>query len=944
MPSWRFFILLVLLTLCQSGVRVKSMTTWVRRSDARNLLQDIEKDVCNGLWFDFRYLIGRTYESLYGPYVLFEDEKTTFKPLENASFCSILSFAGVNCDPMNELEGINRIVDSNQCSLIFKYLQRHLNMHKINRWLELSSCAAEMHSTEVVGDKNLEMVKFELSRHMMSYLVLDTDVNVPLLCGLFHSLVEDPDLELIPKDQDVGVCNKSGSYACAPKDWRWCDNATSSEKSSVEVIYSDLLQSQLQNVRDKIQQSVEKSLRSLVDDAFSWVLERDPSEQEEDSLVALLQQGKDFKYLVQYLHSTKEYRIKCAAAFCTANSKKAVDNVFHEVLLRPADPVALRRYTDMLHDGFHTTTLRKILKESEEYKTLCLRDGLSVCDSARSIVRMMYLKVLGRHPDLGGLTAYSRQLVLGKFTESQLQNELEKSDEFVNGAGLRRKALSIVETLKRGYQECSDARFTENPYWNGRWCDRSGCDDNSSVPCTTFPLEMYAQTEMELAGVNPSLPASEVRKFEELVKVVTEGYVRLLGRYPDRGFLISNMGKYMTGEASTDGLHDQLLSSQERQDNLQQRSEGTARAGWIDKINILSKLMIRYNLSFPEEVAHCFRFQPQGDVTSDTIAEFMDSSTSDGKLPCHSIGKVLSTLQEAWNQHGPLLGLQQEEEPMLPIAMYVNERPQYFLQVVRSLQAVHNIRKVAAIVISMDSVKEEMLDIALSIDFAPFRIIFHPVNEDLLKNQPLLAIKLHWIWLQDMLWNNIAETRGWKGDIALLEEDHVVSSDYLDLLSHLVYLKQHHCPRCWGVTLRWACMHSDDEDGTKVCRSHSVINTGIAFNRSTYLAIKNSNFDLFADGWDWSLFHLAQTGQMPPMMIGPALSRVRNVGREGVTVTEKGDEFLQRQLEYAVAKNSQDSLPLDHLWIDKKDRNQFTPPMWEPLYLGAGIGFLAPQA
>ena len=58
MPSWRFFILLVLLTLCQSGVRVKSMTTWVRKSDARNLLQDIEKDVCNGLWFDFRYLIG----------------------------------------------------------------------------------------------------------------------------------------------------------------------------------------------------------------------------------------------------------------------------------------------------------------------------------------------------------------------------------------------------------------------------------------------------------------------------------------------------------------------------------------------------------------------------------------------------------------------------------------------------------------------------------------------------------------------------------------------------------------------------------------------------------------------------------------------------------------------------------------------------------------------
>eukprot|EP00960_Hanusia_phi_P056015 763129-Hanusia_phi.AAC.13 len=31
---------------------------------------------------------------------------------------------------------------------------------------------------------------------------------------------------------------------------------------------------------------------------------------------------------------------------------------------------------------------------------------------------------------------------------------------------------------------------------------------------------------------------------------------------------------------------------------------------------------------------------------------------------------------------------------------------------------------------------------------------------------------------------------------------------------------------------------------------------------------------------------------MPAMMIGPALSRVRNVGREGVTVNEKGSLSL----------------------------------------------------
>ena len=38
---------------------------------------------------------------------------------------------------------------------------------------------------------------------------------------------------------------------------------------------------------------------------------------------------------------------------------------------------------------------------------------------------------------------------------------------------------------------------------------------------------------------------------------------------------------------------------------------------------------------------------------------------------------------------------------------------------------------------------------------------------------------------------------------------------------------------------------------------------------------KKSDFEAFGDGWDWSLFHLAQTGQMSDMMLGPAVSRVR---------------------------------------------------------------------
>eukprot|EP00960_Hanusia_phi_P056012 763129-Hanusia_phi.AAC.10 len=739
---WKLNFLLILVTMWYPTARAQSTPSpFNQRNEAKNLLHNIQADVCNGLHFDFRYLIGRTFESLYGPYVLLVDDKHSFKPTQNFSYCSILSSAGIVCDAANEMQGINRTVDSDQCSLIFAYLEKTVSMDKISRWLEFSACATEMRATEVVGDRALEMLKFEFSRFLISYLSLNTDISRELLCEHFNALPEDPEYEFVPKNQDIRVCNNSAPYACSPKDWRWCDNATSSEKSSVDFMYSDLLQSQLQNVRNKVLQSLDKYLRSLVGDAFSWVLERDPSSQEEESLLALLEQGRDFKFLIQYLHSTKEYRIKCAAAFCTANCKRAVDNVFHEVLLRSADPVALRRYADMLHEGMHTTKLRQILKDSDEYTKLCIKDGVSVCDGARSLVRELYLKVLGRYPDLGGLTSYARQLVLGKITDGQLQNELESSEEFINGAGLRRKAVSIVESLKKGYAECSDARFSENSYWRGRWCDRSGCDDNDNAPCATFPVKMVVQTEMELAGLNSSLSPQDDGRYEKLLRTVTNTFIKQLGRYPDRGFLIANMGKYMANEKSMEDLETQLKSSDERRANLEHRTQEPMRIEWINKINILANLMLSYNVTIPKQVHRCFLFNQEDMNNSSSKVEFVDSTSSDSLL-CQSHGKVLSILQYAWNDEGPLLGLQQDANPVLPIAMYVNERPQYFVQVVRSLRSVHNIDKVAAIVISMDSVKQEMLEIALSIDFAPFRIIFHPVNDDLLKNQPLLAIKV----------------------------------------------------------------------------------------------------------------------------------------------------------------------------------------------------------
>lgn len=47
-----------------------------------------------------------------------------------------------------------------------------------------------------------------------------------------------------------------------------------------------------------------------------------------------------------------------------------------------------------------------------------------------------------------------------------------------------------------------------------------------------------------------------------------------------------------------------------------------------------------------------------------------------------------------------------------------------------------------------------------------------------------------------------------------------------------------------------------------------------------------AHFAAFGDGWDWSFAHLQQRGGLAPSFIVPALSRVRNFGARGVTISE----------------------------------------------------------
>mmetsp|Transcript_11242 Transcript_11242/g.17800 ORF Transcript_11242/g.17800 Transcript_11242/m.17800 type:complete len:147 (-) Transcript_11242:130-570(-) len=99
-----------------------------------------------------------------------------------------------------------------------------------------------------------------------------------------------------------------------------------------------------------------------------------------------------------------------------------------------------------------------------------------------------------------------------------------------------------------------------------------------------------------------------------------------------------------------------------------------------------------------------------------------------------------------------------------------------------------------------------------------------------------------------------------------------------------------------------------ETDIHKACRVKWFVNTGLAFNRTIYEAIAQSDFDSFRDGWDWSIYHLIQTQQLLkcqshdasciPHMVAPAMSRIANIGTAGGVTVSIDDAASQDQLNY----------------------------------------------
>ena len=209
------------------------------------------------------------------------------------------------------------------------------------------------------------------------------------------------------------------------------------------------------------------------------------------------------------------------------------------------------------------------------------------------------------------------------------------------------------------------------------------------------------------------------------------------------------------------------------------------------------------------------------------------------------------------NQH-----LHHKDAPV--IVVYVHNRPLYFGQVVQHLRQVDGI-ETALLIVSFDGLFSDMLEVAKTIDFCQFRLLVHTARQTLPYMQSLVAIKEHWAWLVQQVFMSVPETMERNGFVLFLEEDHILSSDALTVLSALTsYVTTGGCSNCWGVGLRFGCSEPNASDATGVCEADGFVNTGYAFNRSVFDKIHHNQdlFWSFSEGWDYSLFHLIQVTLM----------------------------------------------------------------------------------
>lgn len=233
----------------------------------------------------------------------------------------------------------------------------------------------------------------------------------------------------------------------------------------------------------------------------------------------------------------------------------------------------------------------------------------------------------------------------------------------------------------------------------------------------------------------------------------------------------------------------------------------------------------------------------------------------------------------------------------LVLIVQVHKRENYLKQLFESLRKAKGIENVL-LVISHDYYYDDMNTVVESVDFCRVAQIFfpyslqvfpdtfpgeskddcprdaskekaqklnctnaeHPDSYGHYREAKVTAIKHHWWWKVNTVFDRLYETQNYSGYVIFLEEDHIVAPDFIEVAKQLIGMRNSQCTDCDFINLG---MYNKVKNYAGVAHRATVgiwnagkNNMGFGFNRETWNVIKGcaENFCSYDDyNWDWSL-------------------------------------------------------------------------------------------
>jgi len=150
---------------------------------------------------------------------------------------------------------------------------------------------------------------------------------------------------------------------------------------------------------------------------------------------------------------TSNYRFSsCTNVSVEDDSEQKIKEIYLNLLERPADPGGLEYYSSLLRSGVSLGEIERTFKNSDEYKNLQRRkeEESQNNNSHSEIIKRLYLEVLERNADPGGLRYYTSLLASGT-SEVQIRNLLKDSDEYraLHKSNSEKINLLYIEVLQR---------------------------------------------------------------------------------------------------------------------------------------------------------------------------------------------------------------------------------------------------------------------------------------------------------------------------------------------------------------------------------------------------------------------------------------------------------------------------------------------------------------